>query len=158
MSQCAVSSVYPFLFAQYYIIYHFANLTYKTHPGSAYQIQKSPLFCYSSTIFYFVVILFSYSIYWDWRVAGIGRRLFLASSRRPPFFRRYTCVVYPFLEAVSRLLKGPFLVVLFGSQPQEPLNSLHFIKCHLCCFVACKSASFVCKTPLFNTDIRNRWT
>ena len=113
--------------------------------------RKVPFFCYSSTIFYFVVILFSYSIYWDWRVAGIGRRLFLASSRRPPFFRRYTCVVYPFLEAVSRLLKGPFLVVLFGSQPQEPLNSLHFIKCHLCCFVACKSASFVCKTPLFNT-------
>ena len=128
LSQYAV--VYPFLFAQYYIIYHFANLTYKTHPGSAYQIQKSPLFLLQS----YYLLLCCYSIFLQY-LLGLARGRNRSGGsfwRRPPFFRRYTCVVYPFLEAVSRLLKGPFLVVLFGSQPQEPLNSLHFIKCHLC--------------------------
>ena len=68
MSQCAVSSVYPFLFAQYYIIYHFANLTYKTHPGSAYQIQKSPLFLLQQ----YYLLLCCYSIFLQY-LLGLAR-------------------------------------------------------------------------------------
>ena len=92
--------------------------------------EKSPFFCYR-VVYY---LLCCYSIFLQY-LLGLARGRNRSGGsfwRRPPFFRRYTCVVYPFLEAVSRLLKGPFLVVLFGSQPQEPLNSLHFIKCHLC--------------------------
>ena len=155
LSQYAV--VYPFLFAQYYIIYHFANLTYKTHPGSAYQIQKSPLFLLqqyilSTLLLFYFLIVFTGTGAWQ---ESVGRLFLASTSVLSPLYVRRLSVSRGCLEAPQgSLFSCSLWQPTSRASKQPPLHKVSPLQC----FVACKSASFVCKTPLFNTDIRNRWT